>query len=198
MFVLEQGGAGFIENKDGNISFDKTDPEWPFRVRAKRSVTTVKRKKHKGKSRKAHKTKDEEKLLKYLFEEDESGGTDEETKEVIRKIKRRNNRAVRLLKELYGGICQISDEEFSFKKKDGTYYSEAHHLIPLGEGGADSPHNLIIVNPLIHKMLHYADVSPIDLKDIEENKLTIEINGEKYVIGWHPKHAEIVEEALED
>ena len=46
-------------------------------------------------------------------------------------------------------------------------------------------------------MLHYADVSEIDLSQIRTNsdggaQLKIQINGEDYSIHWHPKHAEYV------
>jgi 5-methylcytosine-specific restriction protein A len=139
--------------------------------------------------------KTEEELTKSLFDEDESDITEPEgkVKEVIVKVRSRNAKAVKDLKELYQGKCQISAEKYIFLKRDGTTYCEAHHLIPLGEEGADSPFNIIIVNPLIHKMLHYADVSDIDLSKIStDNTLDIIINGETYTIKWHPKHAEYV------
>ncbi len=85
-----------------------------------------------------------------------------------------------------------------FKKSDGTPYTEAHHLIPLGEGGADAPHNLVIVSAHIHRMLHYADVSDIDLSKINNNQLDISINGVPYTITWHSEHAKLVEAAATD
>lgn len=137
----------------------------------------------------------EEEILKSLIDEDENYNLKDKTKErlvEIKKIRVRNQRAANIIKELYKGECQISGGIFSFKKKDGTPYAEIHHLIPLGEGGADSPFNLIVVNPLIHRMLHYADVRGIDLTEIKGNKLAIKINGQDYTITWHPEHARLV------
>lgn len=137
----------------------------------------------------------EEEIVRSLFDEDETDVPQpgESVREVIAKVRNRNAKAVKGLKELYQGKCQITGEEYAFLKKDGTPYCEAHHLTPLGEEGADSPFNIIIVNPLIHKMLHYADVSDIDLLKIAaDNTLDILINGETYTIKWHPRHAEYV------
>ena len=70
---------------------------------------------------------------------------------------------------MYGGKCQITGETMTFKKKNGELYSEVHHLIPLGESGSDSYANAIVISPLIHRMLHYADVSEIDLNHAIKN-----------------------------
>ena len=86
----------------------------------------------------------------------------------------------------------MTGEQFVFKKADGQLYCEAHHLVPLGAGGADSPYNLIVVSPLIHRMFHYAEVSGLDLSKIVDNKLPITINGETYTITWNPLHAAVV------
>ena len=110
-------------------------------------------------------------------------------------VLKRNQKIVGALKALYKGQCQLTGEKYVFKKTDGQVYCEAHHLVPLGSGGADSPYNLIIVSPLIHRMLHYADVSGIDLNKIVNNTLAIEINGTPFTITWHPKHAEPVNAA---
>jgi len=143
----------------------------------------------------------EEEIVKSLFDEDETDipHPGETVREVIAKVRNRNAKAVKGLKELYQGKCQITADEYTFLKKDGTPYCEAHHLTPLGEEGADSPFNIIIVNPLIHKMLHYADVSDIDLSRITtDNTLDILINGKTYKIKWHPKHAEYVKSHQEE
>lgn len=114
----------------------------------------------------------------------------------VTKIRKRNKQLVKNLKELYKGKCQLTGEEFTFVKSDGTLYSEVHHLIPLGEEGSDSYSNAIVVSPMIHRMLHYANVSPINLADIKDNKLAIKINGKDYTITWHPDHIDAVNSAV--
>ena len=125
-------------------------------------------------------------------------GVDPEVKERIFKIRKRNNKIVKELKKLYRGKCQITGEAMTFKKKNGEFYSEVHHLIPLGESGSDSYANAIVISPLIHRMLHYAEVSEINLNNIRDNKLKIKINDVDYVITWLPQHLETVQKSLED
>jgi|GEM_PF-478732 len=140
----------------------------------------------------------EKEILQDLFLEDENYKAkkyDKKKQEVIRKVLNRNRRAVKLIKELYGRKCQISGRKYIFLKRDGSPYIEAHHLIPLGEGGADSPYNLVVVNPLIHRMLHYAEVSDINLAEIKKNKLTIKINGRLYRITWLREHADRIKDS---
>ncbi len=119
-----------------------------------------------------------------------------EIKERILKFRQRNKSIVNNLKELYQGKCQITGTQFTFKKKNGELYSEVHHLIPLGENGSDSYANAIVVSPLVHRMLHFADISEIDLSKIQNHKLPISINGQPYEITWHPQHSSTVEESL--
>jgi hypothetical protein len=141
------------------------------------------------------KVRTEEEITKSLFDEDEAEISEAETtpKQKLIKVRDRNAKAVQGLKELYHGNCQITGDRDCFLKKDGSPYCEAHHLVPLGSEGADSPYNIIIVSPLIHRMLHYADVSEIDLTLISaSNELGITINGEEYTITWHPEHANYV------
>lgn len=115
-------------------------------------------------------------------------------------IKKRNAKAVELLKKLYNGNCQVSGDIYSFTKKDGSPYCEGHHLIPLGEGGADDPHNIVVVSPLIHRMLHYAKVQKLDLNNIMQAAdgawyLDFLINGQKHTIRWHKSHLSVVNKA---
>lgn len=116
----------------------------------------------------------------------------------IMRIRQRNRKLVQNLKNLYEGRCQLTGEQFTFLKPNGQFYSEVHHLIPLGEHGSDSYNNAIVVSPLIHRMLHYATVSPINLNEIAENRLTIQINGNDYQIVWHLDHLATVNDALEN
>jgi len=192
------GHAGFLSFSSGQLLLDETDIVKPFI-----GVIYVKKKVKKKITKKAKKKKrlikrsvrSEEEITKSLFEEDENYISEikGKKKEYIRKIISRNYKAIKDLKDLYQGKCQITGDKYSFKKKDGTLYSEAHHCIPLEEEGADSPYNIIIVNPLIHKMLHYSDVTEIDLSKISKaNSLKIKINNQTFTIKWHPDHAKLV------
>lgn len=121
-----------------------------------------------------------------LFDADYSAATPA-VKEIVMKVRERNQKAAKALKDLYGE-CQITGSKFAFKKADGKPYLEVHHLIPLGLGGADAPANLVVVSAHIHRMLHYADVTGLDLTKISGNELAIEINGEAHVIRWRSDH----------
>lgn len=99
----------------------------------------------------------------------------------------RNRAAVQKLKALYGK-CQITGHKYVFPTARGVPYLEAHHLVPLGEGGADHPANLVIVSAHVHRMLHHADVQGIDLHKFPTAVLQISINGTRHRITWHPGH----------
>ena len=178
---------GYLEFK-GDVQFDEVDAEWPFRVE-KDSPDLPEPTIPKASQG------EEDPQLKTLFDEDEEGVENKppKFKEAVRRIRVRNTKAVKKLKQLYDNLCQVTGTTFTFKKVNGEYYSEAHHLIPLGEGGADSAYNIVILSPLIHRMMHYAKVEGLDLTKISKGKLPIKINGANYVITWHPDHAKIVE-----
>lgn len=187
--LFEEEAAGIII-PTSKILFDTEIREWPFYFDAQ----TIK-----------NQIKSDEDIVMDLLNQDISpklseinANEDVEIKERLFKIRKRNNKIVTELKRLYQGRCQITGEELTFKKKDGTLYSEVHHLIPLGESGSDSYANAIVISPLIHRMLHYAVVSEIDLSKIENNKLLIKINDQDYEIVWHPDHIRTMEESLAD
>jgi 5-methylcytosine-specific restriction protein A len=178
------GDAGFLKFAQGDLLLDVEHPLAPFTAKTKGSVRVQ---------------RSEEKTVESLFDEDEeyANAGQKKIKEVTVKIRNRNTKAVKGLKELYRHQCQITATEFLFRKKDGTYYTEAHHLVPLGEGGGDDPRNIVIVSAHIHRMLHYADVSEVDFSQIRVRKngmatLDIQIGGKHYVLTWHPKHAQAV------
>jgi 5-methylcytosine-specific restriction protein A len=143
----------------------------------------------------------EEEVIASLLGEDQSEEADPgQTREVVVRIRQRNLNAVRDLKALYQHRCQLTGNAYTFLKRDGTPYTEAHHLISLGNGGADNPRNIIIVSPFVHRMLHYADVSGVDLSRVVQMPdgsatLAIQINGSDFTITWHPQHAERVRRA---
>jgi 5-methylcytosine-specific restriction protein A len=201
---------------DPPVMFDESVRNWPFRNVATSDaspqtaatspivsisnqtvvsyVTPLENSTH-GASRKLvtpYRQRSEDEVVEDFFAEDIPINVLPKQRQVVTNILRRNQKIVKALKELYGGRCQISGEKYTFKKSDGSLYCEAHHLVPLGAGGADSPYNVIVVSPLIHRMIHFAEVSGLDLSNIKNNKLEIKINGEPFTITWHPKHAELV------
>ena len=202
----EDGAAGSIL-LDPPILIDETDLRWPFRgaargTRAYPRHKTVRTKKVKSttlvpktsKQELTFRTTPESKLLNELFVEDKSGLAEKNARrhQVTRSVIRRNARIVPQLKKLYKGKCQISGAKYVFIKNNGDFHTEAHHLMALGRGGADAPKNIIIVSPLIHRMLHHAEVSEINLQKIQNNELAIHINGKRYSIKWHPRHTSVV------
>ncbi|MDP1843517.1 MAG: hypothetical protein Q8K64_08870 [Sediminibacterium sp.] len=187
--MFEEDSAGYIKVKSKTL-IDTENKEWPFYFDAKTITNQV---------------KTEEDVEEDLLNQDTSPKLEElvakakpEVKERLLKIRQRNNQIVKNLKKLYKGHCQISGDKLTFKKKNGELYSEVHHLISLGENGSDAYANAIVVSPLIHRMLHYAKVSTIDLSQIKNNKLKIKINEEDFEISWHPDHFKTVEKSLKD
>ena len=178
--------AGYLEF-DKDVTFHSKNAKWPFRIKQNKlnviPTTGVKNKRIKE---------------EIFFDEDEAlpQNIQPKIKKLITNIKIRNSKSTKKLKALYKNKCQISGTKYTFKKKNGDYYSEAHHLIPLGEGGFDSEHNIVILSPFIHRMMHYAKVDDFDLKNIKNNKLSIKINDKKYTITWKSGHAKIIRESL--
>jgi len=140
----------------------------------------------------------EDEIIDSLFGEDEEYAANVETaakRKIILRIRQRNTSAIRDLKELYEHQCQITGNIYTFLKRNGVPYTEVHHLVPLANGGADNPLNMIIVSPLVHRMLHYAEVEGIDFAKIQEESdgsasLSIKINNENHTITWKSQHAE--------
>jgi len=84
-------------------------------------------------------------------------------------------------KRLTGYKCQICDalglNPYTFKKPDGQYYIETHHVIPVSElkVGTLSTKNLITVCPNHHRQLHYGKASLLENTD---EKFVFEIDSE--------------------
>ncbi|WP_176523383.1 HNH endonuclease [Bacillus wiedmannii] len=81
-----------------------------------------------------------------------------------------------------GFKCQICDvlgfNPYSFKKTNGEYYVETHHVIPVSglQAGSLSANNLITVCANHHRQLHYGNVK---LLENTHNKFVFEIETEK-------------------
>ena len=89
----------------------------------------------------------------------------------VRRIKR-NQTIVKSMKEKHKNKCQICG--FTFKKKDGNYYSEVAHIIPIEtlQVGVDTPSNLVVMCPNHHKMHDLGNLEIISKTDYKINGVT--------------------------
>jgi len=106
----------------------------------------------------------------------------EKIKTLVTKYKRYDKLATDL-KKIYNSECQICG--FTFKKKNGKNYAEAHHIIALGVDGDDDAENLVVVCANCHRQLHYdsPEISPINGNDRK-----IILNGKEYNMKYKEKH----------
>jgi len=194
MFTADEG---FIRLEPG-LWFDEMNIDWPF-TPATASTGTLnpyeKKKASPAARAKLERLQSDDTIIGDLFNQDEVIDASPQTRTRIQQVRKRNIAAVKKLKQLYKGQCQITGAQYIFEKTNGEPYTEAHHLVPLGKGGADSPLNLIIISAHVHRMLHLASVSTIDPSQMKNNKLPIVINGKKYTITWDQRHAEAVRSA---
>lgn len=72
---------------------------------------------------------------------------------LVRLVKRYRN-IVNIKKKECGSRCQICGS--TFLMDNGSYYCEAHHLIPISEDGSQCSENVIILCANHHRMFHYA------------------------------------------
>lgn len=100
-----------------------------------------------------------------------------QTKEVVIQTIKRYQSIVDKLKTRYGNRCQIGNCGFTFRKKDNSNYSEAHHLVPLAEQGTQEEDNVVIICANHHRMFHY---STVQLGQREGNKREIYFNNERF------------------
>ncbi|MCC5656639.1 HNH endonuclease [Nostoc sp. XA010] len=103
-----------------------------------------------------------------------------EIEEVLIKRIKRVQQIVLKIKNKYNNCCQFENCGFRFMKNNGGFYSEAHHLNLLSHEGSQDENNVVILCPNHHRMLHYAQVEPI--QDKENNKRLVKINGKDYFI----------------
>jgi predicted HNH restriction endonuclease len=81
----------------------------------------------------------------------------------------RDTELARKIKLLYKNQCQICG--YTIKLPNGNNYSEAHHIIPLGQphNGSDTAENIIVLCPNHHAMLDYG-VIELKLTNILQNR----------------------------
>jgi predicted HNH restriction endonuclease len=78
------------------------------------------------------------------------------------------------MKVIYGYRCMVEGCGFTFLKKNGELYAQAHHLESLSDGGPDDPDNIVVLCPNHHAQFHYANVE----KESRTNEdLVVKING---------------------
>jgi len=68
----------------------------------------------------------------------------------------RDPRVVAYTQKRAKGVCELCRAEAPFKRSDGTPYLETHHVIPLAEGGPDTPSNCVAICPNCHRAVHSA------------------------------------------
>ncbi|WP_202986228.1 HNH endonuclease [Aliivibrio sp. S10_S31] len=185
----QDGRSGFISIPQNSLYLDAMDLKLPLKSGHLNRPLLV--------SGPESNTGDEQHIDEQ-FLEDTSAIVDPSITTRVIQVRKRNKRLVSKLKNLYQHKCQVTGEDFLFQKKNGTNYTEAHHLIPLGDGGSDRAENLIVICPQIHSMLHHARVSGLDLNNIYTNSagygyLDITINEKPYTIEWLPAHAALFE-----
>jgi HNH endonuclease len=80
----------------------------------------------------------------------------------------RDTTLARQIKLLHKNKCQICGESIGLPS--GEFYSEAHHIQPLGDPhkGPDTPENIIVLCPNHHVMLDYG-IIPIELAEINSH-----------------------------
>ncbi|WDI40220.1 DUF3427 domain-containing protein [Bremerella sp. P1] len=82
----------------------------------------------------------------------------------------RDTALAKRIKELHGNRCQICGE--ALKLSDGTFYSEAHHLQPLGSphDGPDVEGNILVVCPNHHALCDFGAIH-LDIETLRRHPL---------------------------
>lgn len=127
-------------------------------------------------------------LREYTFEEKENDilKEDEEAYRVNQNIKRiiRDTKIIKELKALYDNTCQICSCKIKIDKN--KYYSEGHHIKPLGSphNGPDVKENIIILCPNCHVKF---DNGVIDISKLKINENKYHKIDEQYIT-YYNKH----------
>jgi 5-methylcytosine-specific restriction enzyme A len=100
-------------------------------------------------------------------------------KETIVELIQRPSLLSNAIKEKYGYKCMICGYP-GFSKKDGEKYAEVHHMIELNKKAPETLQswNLLVVCPLCHKKLHYADMK----SEFLDPGWKIVVDGEEHII----------------
>ncbi len=94
---------------------------------------------------------------------------------------KRQQKIIRQLKNHFNYKCQICGD--SFPMDNGSYYCEAHHLVPLSLNGGQESENVIILCATHHRMFHYAS-NYIKWGNVSESERIIKIDEKEYRVKY--------------
>lgn len=82
---------------------------------------------------------------------------DKNKREILMETYVRDRGWIRLAKTTFGDVCMYDDCQNTFRKDDGEYYIETHHIKSLSDGGKDHICNLSVLCAHHHRMAHFAE-----------------------------------------
>ena len=122
----------------------------------------------------------EKELQEYKLEDQKNNFIDIEKKTRRSYDEPERSQAGNNVKRYHGFKCQVCEalgqNPISFFKRDGQPYAEAHHIIPLGEGGDDTEDNIVSICANHHRQIHLGDVYPAI---IYEDKFILIMDGKE-------------------
>jgi 5-methylcytosine-specific restriction protein A len=69
---------------------------------------------------------------------------------------RRNSRVAAWVQDHAGGKCELCRKTGPFVDDSGRLFLEVHHVVPLADGGPDTPSNAVALCSNCHRRAHYA------------------------------------------
>lgn len=69
---------------------------------------------------------------------------------------------------------------------DCTRYLQVHHVIPRGQGGTNSMHNLICLCATCHAQAHGIDIADLEISKEDMQQYCIEYLADYYAPDWNP------------
>jgi 5-methylcytosine-specific restriction protein A len=105
-----------------------------------------------------------------------------ETTTTCSKAFKRDNYAIALIKELRCYRCQICKTRI--RKKDGSFYVEAAHIVPKNKQGPETPDNILLLCPNHHKEF---DLGERTILYLGTNTIKITLNGQQHTLSLEIK-----------
>ena len=101
-----------------------------------------------------------------------SPGIHPEKREYLVEVYARDRGWVRAAKRIFGEYCMVEKCANTFIKEDGSRYIEAHHIVPLCEGGEEGIWNLSVLCAHHHRQAHFArKVERVRMRDFLREKV---------------------------